>query len=136
MEVQDPQDIVNYFDSIGIVCKVAPKRKPIRAAMCWAASVYLPLDYNINENKTRNNMKRTIRLKESELRRMISESVRRTLNEDYNENYVEDAINELTNKCTEMVLKVKWGDDINNQDAEIDRKILLKSFYSIIHSIM
>lgn len=81
-------------------------------------------------------MKKTIRLKESELRRMISESVRSTLNEDYNENYVEDAINELTNKCTEMVLKVKWGDDINNQDAEIDRKILLKSFYSIIHSIM
>ncbi len=31
-------------------------------------------------------MKKTIRLKESELRRMISESVRRTLNEDYNGN--------------------------------------------------
>lgn len=81
-------------------------------------------------------MKKTIRLRESELKRMIAESVKKSLSEDYKYNYVEDAINELTNKCTEMVLKVKWGDDINNEDVETDRRILLKSFYNTIHSIM
>jgi hypothetical protein len=75
-------------------------------------------------------------ISEKKINEAVGESLKMVLKEDYSENHVENAINELANQCTEMVLKVKWGDDINNQNAEIDRKTLLKSFYNTIHSIM
>jgi hypothetical protein len=80
MEVKDPQDIVNYFDSIGIVCKIAPKKKSVRAGLCWAASVYLPLDFDINSlDESRRLNKRVMRLTESDLRRIVSDAVSKIL---------------------------------------------------------
>ena len=159
MEVQDPQDIVNYFDSIGIVCKVAPKRKPIRAAMCWAASVYLPLDYNINENKTRNNMKRTIRLRESEFRQMIAESILKTLNipsDKYNDFEMDrDEAEKLGKEICDSIEAGEYDNELENilqnrpwhvfkfgaqfpyyeriDDAAYERKCLIDKEYALSH---
>lgn len=95
---------------------------------------------NIGENKqykTNTNMnKKLIRLTESDLHKIVKESVKRVLNEDET-NEVEDAIVYLSKEFTEKVLEVKWGNDNStNDNYEYDRKILMKLFYDTIHQVM
>lgn len=83
-------------------------------------------------------MKRTIKLRESELRRMIAESVRRVINESDMDNNIQ----QLVDDCVEHILEVKWGDELQSptnygvDNIEQDRQYLSKSLYQLIHNIM
>ena len=83
-------------------------------------------------------MKRAIRLRESELKQMIDESVKRVLKE----SEFEEDIQQLVNDCVEHILEVKWGDELQSpteygvDNIEQDRQFLSKSLYNIIHKIM
>ena len=91
---------------------------------------------NKQYNKNTNMNKKLIRLTESDLRRIVKESVKRVLNEDET-NEVEDAIVYLSKEFTEKVLEIKWGNDNStNDNYEYDRKILMKLFYDAIHQVM
>jgi hypothetical protein len=83
--------VVPYFENLGIKCKMAPKKKRIRSWNCFVASLYLPLDYNLNENKqykrNTNMNKKLIRLTESDLHRIVKESVKKILREDAGNEY-------------------------------------------------
>lgn len=77
----DPQDLVDFFDKIGIVCKVAPKEKAYRAGSVWVTSVYVPMDFDMNSLKeSRKFNKRVMRLTESDLHKIINKTVKRILN--------------------------------------------------------
>lgn len=78
--IYDPNEIATYFEKLGVVCKIAEKKKNVRAGQCWVASIYLPLDFSLNESK--NMKKQLIKLTESDLHRIIIESVERVLKED------------------------------------------------------
>jgi len=81
-------------------------------------------------------MKQRIKLTESDLHRIVKESIKRVLNEDET-NEVEDAIIYLSKEFTEKVLEIKWGNDNStNDNYEYDRKILMKLFYDAIHQVM
>ena len=94
-----------------------------------------------NENKqhkTRYNMKKTIRLSESDLHKIVKESIKRAINEtDMNNN-----IQQLVDNCVEYILKVKWGDELQSptnygvDNIEQDRQYLSKSLKQLIHNIM
>lgn len=76
----DSHELVDYFDSIGLVCKVAPKLKEYRAGSVWVTTVYVPLDFDINsldESRRLNN--RVMRLTESDLREIVSDAVSKIL---------------------------------------------------------
>jgi len=75
----DPNTIKDYFEKIGGECKVADKLKKVRASQCYAATVFLPLDFRLDESRRMN--KKLIRLTESDLHRIVKESVRRVLND-------------------------------------------------------
>lgn len=83
-------------------------------------------------------MKQTIKVTESDLRRMISESVKKALNE----SEFEENIQQLVNDCVEHILEVKWGDELQSpteygvDNIEQDRQFLSTSLYGIIHKIM
>lgn len=80
--------------------------------------------------------KKLIRLTESDLHKIVKESVKRVLNEDET-NEVEDTIVYLSKEFTEKVLEIKWGNDNStNDNYEYDRKILMKLFYDAIHQVM
>ena len=83
-------------------------------------------------------MKRTIKLKECELKQMIAESFRRVLNESDMDNNIQ----QLVDDCVEHILEVKWGDELQSptnygvDNIEQDRQYLSKSLYQLIHNIM
>ena len=118
----EPQKLVDYFDSIGISCKVSPKKKQYRAGSVWVTTLYLPFDYNITENKTRNNMKKILRLTESDLHRIVKESVKRVIKEEhYNDAavlpYITKAFDELINKIGNAAVAINgesWDAEISN----------------------
>ena len=93
---------------------------------------------NLNENKQYNknrNMKQTIKLRESELKRMIAESVRRVLNEATvdNESILQSLKNLSENKV--FVELLKWGviklRAEHYENADIDKMFAQKIFSSI-----
>ena len=94
----------------------------------------IPLNENKQYNKNRN-MKRTIKLKESELKRMIAESVRRVLNEATvdNESILQSLKNLSENKV--FVELLKWGviklRAEHYENADIDKMFAQKIFSSI-----
>ena len=62
---------------------------------CFAIRRVMNIDTNLIENKQYNknrNMKRTIKLRESELKRMIAESVKRVLNEEHGGTYIQGVL--------------------------------------------
>ena len=71
-------NIEKYFESIGAICSIADKKKKIRASQCLVISVYLPLDFKLNESRY---MKKIVRLTEGDLHRIVKESVRKILRE-------------------------------------------------------
>lgn len=83
-------------------------------------------------------MNRTFKLRESKLRRMIAESVRRVINESDMDNNIQ----QLVDDCVEHILEVKWGDELQSptnygvDNIEQDRQYLSKSLYQLIHNIM
>jgi hypothetical protein len=77
--IYDPNEIATYFEKLGAVCKIAEKKKNVRAGQCWVAAIYLPLDFSLNESK--NMRKQIIRLTESDLHRIIKESVKKIISE-------------------------------------------------------
>ena len=89
----EPQKLVDYFESIGISCKVSPKKKQYRAGFVWVTTVYVPFDYNITENIMN---KKVIKLTESNLHKIIKESVSRILNEANHIEIVEGSFGTIT----------------------------------------
>lgn len=74
-------------------------------------------DWSIEENKQYNknrNMKRTIRLRESELRQMIAESVKRVLKEGFEDEYNATKQNYLDRKSPNGM----WGFEMKNQEGD------------------
>lgn len=83
-------------------------------------------------------MNRTFKLRESELRQMIAESVRRVINESDMDNNIQ----QLVDDCVEHILEVKWGDELQSptnygvDNIEQDKQYLSKSLYQLIRNIM
>ena len=75
----DPSEISAYFEKLGAVCKIAEKKKNVRAGQCWVASVYLPVDFRLDESKKAS--KRLIRLTENDLHRIVKEVVNQMISE-------------------------------------------------------
>ena len=78
----DPNTIKGYFEKIGGECKVADKLKKVRASQCYVVTVFLPLNFKLDESRRMN--KKLIRLTESDLHRIVKESVRRVIKESDN----------------------------------------------------
>lgn len=123
----DESVISNYFANIGVDCKIAAKRKDIGSYYdCFVVSLYLPLDFKLNENRNIN--KKMIRLTENDLRRIVKESVNRVLNESTIGSDVQNALNSNNPKVSQFRLgnvaalfqqaMVKCGvDDATYQDV-------------------
>lgn len=108
----EPQKLVDFFTKMGIECKVAPKKRGVRASTCWVASVYVPLDFDVN---TLMESRRPIRLTESELRKMISESVKEVLENNF-------GANPLYYKNKEQSLRNYWASK-GLSGKELERKV-------------
>lgn len=88
-------------------------------------------------------MKRTIRLRESEFRRMISESVKRILMEDFSENSDEEIIMEVLTSCSDsetvclqfLEKKYKMLRRILNRDLFDDNGQILEPYLKDIITI-
>ena len=75
----DPNAIKDYFEKIGGECKVADKLKKVRASQCYVATVFLPLDFRLDESRRMN--KKLIRLTENDLHRIVKDVVSQVINE-------------------------------------------------------
>lgn len=76
------EKLTPYFENLGIKVKIAPKKKGIRCWDCFVASLYLPLDFSLNENKNHSKIsKKLIKLTESDIHRIVKRSVNRILRE-------------------------------------------------------
>jgi hypothetical protein len=75
----DPNTIKGYFEKIGGECKVADKLKKVRASQCYVVTVFLPLNFKLDESRRMN--KKLIRLTESDLHRIIKESAKKVISE-------------------------------------------------------
>ena len=104
----DSQELVDFFEKMGLICKVAPKKKEIRASTCWVVSVFVPLDYNLNETR---NMKKVFRITEQELHNIVKDAVKSVLNE-YNYKRPERKILKSVNaKGINIIAYFEEGDD-------------------------
>ena len=79
----------DFFEKLGIMSKINPKKKNIGAGTYWIVTLYVPLDFNTNNiNETINMNKKLIKLTESDLHRIVKETVKRVLNESTKDRYV------------------------------------------------
>lgn len=76
-------------------------------------------------------MKQTIRLRESELRRMISESVKRVLREGVDLNGEYYRISKMTNQLEEI-----WKNTSYNEDEEYGYDAVQKAYSNAFHALV